>query len=70
MPQVVRAVFENGIPRPLDHLDLDESQQVRITVEPAETPNGDDPLGGLRVATGVKDLAEHFDDYCFGRRKP
>jgi hypothetical protein len=27
-----------------------------------------DPLAGIRVSTGAADLAEHFDDYRFGRR--
>jgi hypothetical protein len=30
----------------------------------------DDPLAGLRVSTGIIDLAEHFDEYRFGRRTP
>jgi hypothetical protein len=33
-------------------------------------PNGaepTDPLAGLRIATGIRDLAERFDDYRFGR---
>ena len=33
------------------------------------TPAADgDPLAGIRIATGLVDLAEHFDDYRFGRR--
>ncbi len=28
----------------------------------------DDPLMGVRTATGIADLAEHFDDYRLGRR--
>ena len=27
-----------------------------------------DPLAGLRVSTGIRDLAEHFDEYRFGRQ--
>ena len=30
----------------------------------------DDPLAGVRVSTGIADLAEKFDDYRFGRRRP
>ena len=29
-----------------------------------------DPLDGLRVATGIADLSENFDDYRFRRRRP
>ena len=77
MPQVVRAIFENGVFRPLDPLELQEHQQVRLTVEQAvphkaadDSGQSADPLGGIRVSTGIPDLAEHFDDYRFGRRRP
>jgi hypothetical protein len=56
--------------RPLGSLDLAEHQQVRVIVEvaePAGAPprpvNDEDPLAGMRIATGLGDLAEHFDDY-------
>ena len=78
MSVVVDAIYENGVLRPLDRLDLPEHQQVRVTVErvspaafePPPAGNLDDPLADVRVSTGVKDLAEHFDDYRFGRRRP
>ncbi len=77
MSQVIQAIYENGILRPLGHLELEERQHVRVTVDllpkggsdsvPAESS---DPLEGIRVSTGIADLAEHFDDYRFGLRKP
>ena len=77
MGQVVEAVYENGVLKPLERLDLNEREHVRITVEPLSVPSDDqqdqiaiDPLDGIRVATGIPDLAEHFDDYRFGRRNP
>ena len=78
MSQVIDAVFENGILRPLDTLNLIEHERVRLTIDPIES-NGavpldteglEDPLAGVEVATGIPDLAEHFDDYRFGRRRP
>ncbi|HLJ12802.1 MAG TPA: antitoxin family protein [Planctomycetaceae bacterium] len=77
MIQTVDAIFEDGVLKPLQKLELHEHAQVRVTVEPVGTSqNGlqssstEDPLEGLRVATGITDLAENFDDYRFGRRKP
>ena len=77
MGYTVDAIYENGVLRPLKKLDLDEHQQVQITVEPGAAvdprphdQNGPDPLEGIRSTTGISDLAEHFDDYRFGRRKP
>lgn len=73
----VNAVYENGVLRPLKNVDLDEHQQVQITVEPNPTVSpeqhgqqGADPLEEVRSATGLSDLAEHFDDYRFGHRTP
>ncbi len=76
MTHVIRAVYENGIFKPLDAPDLPEHQQVRLTVEEINAAgenvspsSGADPLAGIRQPTGIPDLAEHFDDYRFGRRQ-
>jgi predicted DNA-binding antitoxin AbrB/MazE fold protein len=75
MSMIVDAIYENGVLRPLGSLDLAEHQQVRVIVDVAvpggtarRPANDEDPLAGLRIATGLGDLAEHFDDYRFGRR--
>lgn len=75
MIQSVRAIYEKGVLRPLESLRLEENAEVRVTVE-IETPSVpesvvyDDPFEGIAVDTGIPDLAEHFDDYRFGRRTP
>ena len=75
MSMIIDAIYENGVLRPLGSLDLAEHQQVRVIVEVAAPSgavprpgNAEDPLAGIRIATGLGDLAEHFDDYRFGRR--
>ena len=75
MTMIIDAIYENGVLRPLGSLDLAEHQQVRVTVETtaseeilARDASDDDPLAGIRIASGLGDLAEHFDDYRFGRR--
>ena len=77
MPNTIRAIYENGVFRPLETPNLPEHQQVRLTVESTMTdtestaePDTVDPLADVRVSTGILDLAEHFDDYRFGRRHP
>ncbi len=77
MSQTVNAIFENGVLRPLDRLNLDERQQVRVTVDSVDPEPVDetgeqpiDPLADVRVSTGIADLAENFDDFRFGRREP
>ena len=34
MVQIVEAIYENGVPRPLEPLDLKESERVRVSVSP------------------------------------
>jgi predicted DNA-binding antitoxin AbrB/MazE fold protein len=78
MTHVIQAIYAKGVFRPLKSLDLPENQQFQIIVE---SPSGGagateggsevaDPLAGLQAATGISDLAENFDDYRLGIRKP
>lgn len=71
MKQAVQAIYENGVLRPLQKLSLGEHQQVNLIIETVETVRKtEDPLDGIRCATGIPDLAEHFDDYRLGRKTP
>ena len=77
MSDAIRAIYENGVFKPLQSLDLPENQTVRLIVESdsSDAPSngaaeGTDPLAGIRAATGITDLAEKFDDYRFGNRTP
>ena len=76
MSWTIPAIYEDGVLKPLEKLTLGEHQRVQITVEPQttvsnlESPDADDPLSGVRRATGIADLAEHFDDYRLGGRNP
>ena len=74
--QTIRAIYENGLLRPLEPLRLEEHVEVQLTVEesgPASSSadeDDDDPFADIRIDTGIPDLAENFDDYRFGRRQP
>jgi predicted DNA-binding antitoxin AbrB/MazE fold protein len=77
MVQAVQAIYENGVLKPLQKLNLGEHQQVQLIInsDAVTAPGGgstesDYPLKGLCCDTGIADLAEHFDDYRFGRRTP
>jgi predicted DNA-binding antitoxin AbrB/MazE fold protein len=75
MGQMIQAIYEDGVLKPLEKLTLGEHQRVQITVEPqaavgnSRSQDASDPLCGVRAATGISDLAEHFDDYRLGGRK-
>ena len=73
----IQAVYEDGVFKPLGKLDLNEHERVQLTVQKLEdqptaedADSDDDPLKGVRAATGIADLAEHFVDYRLGRRRP
>lgn len=74
MSQTILAIYEDGVLKPLEKLTLGEHQQVQVIVESqvvGGNPQGGelgDPLSGVRAATGISDLAEHFDDYRLGRQ--
>lgn len=76
MSQVIQAIYANGVFRPLESLNLPENRQFQISVEipddshkEVEADNNiDDPLAGLEISTGIRDLAEHFGDYRTGLR--
>lgn len=63
MIQSVRAVYENGVLRPLDALVLDEHVEVQVTVETAdalgETIEDGDPFDAI-CFDGPPDLAERI----------
>jgi hypothetical protein len=74
MTQTIRAIYENGILKPLDPIQLAEHAQVMVTVESSSAiPSKDvvppsDPLADIRFSSGLGDLSEHFDDYRFGNQ--
>ncbi len=75
MTFVVEAVYEGGVLRPLDSLQLPERQRVQLTIEPigprddTTAPTAaDDPLRGLREPLGISDLAARFDECRLGER--
>jgi predicted DNA-binding antitoxin AbrB/MazE fold protein len=76
MTYSILAIYENGVFKPLETPNLPEKEQVRITVEVSTklddvaAPNGQsDPLANVRASTGIKDLAEKFDEYRFGKSR-
>ena len=77
MTQQALAVYEHGTLKLLGPVSLAEQQQVRVEITAvdetdsnAEAATVEDPLAHIRIQTGISDLAEHFDDYRFGLRKP
>jgi predicted DNA-binding antitoxin AbrB/MazE fold protein len=75
MRQTIHAIYEDGVLKPLEKLALYEHQRVWVIIETSAMvgasrgQDADDPLRGIRAATGIPDLAGHFDDYRLDRRQ-
>ncbi len=71
MSEQVKAVFENGVFRPLDPVRLPEGELVQLTVAAtkSETPDPAEDLSDLVVDTGIPDLATNIDHYLYGLPK-
>lgn len=71
----LHAVFENGVFRPVEHVDLPENSQVLIDVRPAARPEVSQPAGpddswdavyeilSRSYPTGEPDLAARHDEH-------
>jgi predicted DNA-binding antitoxin AbrB/MazE fold protein len=71
----VKAVYEDGVLKPKEPLDLPEHSEVVVTYVPANSPaEDDDPTGwkAMRQLIGMwkdapaDDLAEEHDKYLYG----
>jgi predicted DNA-binding antitoxin AbrB/MazE fold protein len=68
MSEAVEAIFENGVFRPLQPVELAEGERVKLTVAPADE-RADDPaadFSNIAVDTGIPDLATNIDHYLYG----
>jgi len=73
MNKTIRAIYEHGVLRPLEDIELEENAEVVVTIESmphaiSESEKVSDPLAGIIFASGIGDLAQNFDDYRFGRK--
>jgi len=66
---IVEAIYENGVFRPLQKVDLEEGEKVEIIInlslekDPAET------IPDLAIDTGIPDFATNIDHYLYGLPK-
>ena len=67
MSDRLEAIYENGVFRPLDKVNLPEGERVQITVVVADETANDAAfnLGRIAEETGVSDLATNIDHYLY-----
>ncbi len=65
----VEAIYENGVFRPIQKVEIEEGIMVEITVR---FPDEIDPaadFSDIAVKTGISDLAINIDHYLYGLPK-
>ena len=73
----IHAIYENGVFRPLDAVELPEKSEVELTFRPTEAAQGHPPLARLaKIAAAYPDnpdtptdLAAQHDHYLYGTPK-
>lgn len=74
MSTAVKAIYEDGVFKPLEPLDLEELTQVEVLIpstaaadarEPLDSSSIDDLIGFIPDAPA--DMAEHHDLYLYGQ---
>jgi predicted DNA-binding antitoxin AbrB/MazE fold protein len=71
MQEMIEAVYEQGVFRPLGNVPLTEGETVRLTFE-SLAPSATDPaynLASMAEETGIADLALNIDHYLYGLPK-
>jgi len=73
MTIAVKAIYEDGVFKPKEPVDLQERTEVEVLV-PTPAPSDDDPTGWVAAEALIgfiddapPDMAEHHDQYLYGR---
>ena len=69
----VKAIYEDGIFKPKEPVDLEEKAEVEVILPTAPNLAEDDPTGWKAidrligsVSSGISDISEKHDDYLYG----
>ena len=72
----VKAIYENGVFRPQQPIDLKEHTEVEVLIPARSLPDADDPTGWKAaealigfIEDAPADMAENHDGYLYGRPK-
>lgn len=72
----VKAIYENGVFKPREPVHLKEHTEVEVVIPAAPVTDADDPTGWKAAEALIgfiddapADMAEHHDQYLYGRPK-
>jgi AF2212-like protein len=75
MTTAVKAIYENGVFKPTEPVQLQERTEVEVLIPVQSLPDGD-PTGWAAATALIgfiddapADMAEHHDQYLYGRRE-
>ena len=73
MSTAVKAVWENGVFKPKEPVDLEEKTEVEVLIPSSARPDEDDPTGWKAleeligsIKDAPPDMAENHDKYLYG----
>lgn len=73
---IVKAVYKNGVFKPLQPVNLEEHTEVEVVIPTPAALHPDDPTGWKAaealigfIEDAPADMAEHHDDYLYGEPK-
>ena len=79
MTTVVKAIYEHGVFRPKEPLQLEERTEVEVLIPITSPAHEDDPTGWKAIDRligiaddqgGPTDVAENHDEYLYGSKRP
>lgn len=65
----VEAIYENGVFRPVQRVDMKEGERVEIQIISEDDTDPAFDLADIAMNTGITDLAENIDHYLYGLPK-
>ena len=65
----VEAIYENGVFRPVQRVDIKEGQRVEIQIKSDGETDPAFDLADIAMDTGITDFAENIDHYLYGLPK-
>ena len=74
MTTAVKAIYENGVFKPKEPLQLEERTEVEVLIPSVARSDDEDPTGWKTaealigfIRDAPPDMAEHHDEYLYGR---
>lgn len=67
--ETIEAVYENGVFRPVEKVQLNEGVKVEITVKLLKKTDSAEAIPGLAIDLDISDLATNVDHYLYSLPK-